>query len=219
VVIDERELRVKISVGINRRRRVGRFLAIATVALGMIGATAAGAAGAVGSAPGATSGPAGSAGTAKPQTLYFQIRARHSNKCLDLDTGSPSPSGDGARVQQWTCLGPDQRNQVWRVVENSDGTYTIKSLFSGTCLDAAGAGTANGTHVQMWTCNGNVNQRWYIDFVSNDFYYWIRPAYDTSNCLDVDTAFPDPVGDGAPVQLWDCLPNEPGNQLWRLLSS
>lgn len=200
------------SAGIGRGRRLGRFLAIAVAAVGMVGAMAVSAA----AAPSASSGPTGSS-TAKPQTLYFQIRVRHSNKCLDLDTASPT--ADGARVQQWTCLGPDQLNQIWRVVENSDGTYTIKSLYNGTCLDAAAAGTANGTHVQMWTCNGQSNQRWYIDFVSNDFYYWIRPAYDTSNCLDLDTAFPDPLGDGAPVQLWDCLPNEPGNQLWRLLSS
>jgi hypothetical protein len=28
------------------------------------------------------------------------------------------------------------------------------------CLDVNGAGTANGTAVQLWTCNGGSNQQW-----------------------------------------------------------
>jgi len=31
---------------------------------------------------------------------------------------------------------------------------------SGLCLDVTGAGTANGTAVQIWTCNGGTNQKW-----------------------------------------------------------
>jgi hypothetical protein len=28
------------------------------------------------------------------------------------------------------------------------------------CLDVTGAGTANGTAVIIWTCNGGANQQW-----------------------------------------------------------
>ena len=28
------------------------------------------------------------------------------------------------------------------------------------CLDAAGAGTGNGTAVDVWYCNGSSNQQW-----------------------------------------------------------
>ncbi|MDN3029092.1 RICIN domain-containing protein, partial [Streptomyces sp. S.PB5] len=28
------------------------------------------------------------------------------------------------------------------------------------CLDAAGAGTANGTLIQLYTCSNSSNQRW-----------------------------------------------------------
>jgi hypothetical protein len=28
------------------------------------------------------------------------------------------------------------------------------------CLDANGQATANGTKVQLWTCNGGANQKW-----------------------------------------------------------
>lgn len=41
---------------------------------------------------------------------------------------------------------------------NSDGT--VVGVESGLCLEAAGAGTANGTAVQLWTCNGGGNQKW-----------------------------------------------------------
>ena len=41
---------------------------------------------------------------------------------------------------------------------NADGTVT--GVQSGLCLDVNGAGTANGTKVQLWTCNGGSNQQW-----------------------------------------------------------
>ncbi|WP_345287966.1 non-reducing end alpha-L-arabinofuranosidase family hydrolase [Kitasatospora albolonga] len=47
-------------------------------------------------------------------------------------------------------------NQQWRV--NNDGT--VVGVESGLCLDVSGGGTANGTAVQLWTCNGGGNQKW-----------------------------------------------------------
>jgi hypothetical protein len=41
---------------------------------------------------------------------------------------------------------------------NSDGSIT--GVQSGLCLDVDHAGTANGTKVLLWTCNGQSNQRW-----------------------------------------------------------
>jgi hypothetical protein len=31
---------------------------------------------------------------------------------------------------------------------------------SGRCLDVTGQGTANGTLVEIWTCNSGTNQKW-----------------------------------------------------------
>jgi hypothetical protein len=39
---------------------------------------------------------------------YFQLRARHSGKCLDV---SGSSTADGADIQQWACAGGT--NQQW----------------------------------------------------------------------------------------------------------
>ena len=54
----------------------------------------------------------------------------------------------------WDCNG--QANQQWTV--NSNGTIT--GVQSGLCLDASGAGTANGTKLILWACDGQANQQW-----------------------------------------------------------
>ena len=51
-------------------------------------------------------------------------------------------------MEIWDCNGG--ANQQWNL--NSNGTVTGRE--SGLCLDVTGAGTANGTPVEIWTCNG-----------------------------------------------------------------
>lgn len=41
-----------------------------------------------------------------------------------------------------------------------DTAGSIRNVRSGLCLDANGAGTANGTPLVLWTCNGQANQKW-----------------------------------------------------------
>ncbi|MEU4570461.1 ricin-type beta-trefoil lectin domain protein [Micromonospora sp. NPDC023956] len=74
----------------------------------------------------------------------------------------------------------------------SGGTGQITGL-AGKCVDVAGAGTANGTAVQLHTCNGTAAQQ------------WTRATDGTlralGKCLDV--AGPS-TADGAQTHLWDC---------------
>ena len=42
------------------------------------------------------------------------IVARHSGKCLDV-IGGTSATGNGARIDQFSCLGVNQDNQWWRL--------------------------------------------------------------------------------------------------------
>ncbi len=72
---------------------------------------------------------------------------------------------------------------------------------AGKCLDVAGAGTANGTKVQLWTCNGSAQQRL---TVGDDGTLRVL-----GKCLDVTGGV---NADGTRVQLWDCFGN--GNQRW-----
>jgi hypothetical protein len=48
-------------------------------------------------------------------------------------------------------------NQAWQLHED----LSVSSVaHPELCLDAAGAGTGNGTPVDVWFCNGETNQQW-----------------------------------------------------------
>ena len=74
----------------------------------------------------------------------------------------------------------------------------------GKCLDVAGGGTANGTKVDLYTCNGTGAQVWQPQ--SNG--ELINP--NSGKCLD-DTGF---GGSGTQVQIWACA--DSSNQQWHL---
>jgi PKD repeat protein len=62
----------------------------------------------------------------------------------------------------------------------------------GKCVDISGAGTADGTKIQLWTCNGTGAQQ------------WTRTGSTLSalgKCMDVAGGG---TADGARVQLWTC---------------
>ena len=72
---------------------------------------------------------------------------------------------------------------------------------AGKCADVAAAATANGTAVQLYTCNGTGAQQWTMAADGS-----VRAL---GKCLDVSAAS---TADGAKVQLWDC--NGTGAQRW-----
>jgi beta-glucanase (GH16 family) len=77
---------------------------------------------------------------------------------------------------------------------------------AGKCLDVNGANPANGTAVQLYTCNGSSAQQ------------WTRPGDGTiralGKCLDVPGGS---TANGAQMQIYDC--NGSGAQQWRVESA
>ncbi|MEU9351498.1 lectin [Streptomyces griseoloalbus] len=71
----------------------------------------------------------------------------------------------------------------------------------GKCLDVDNAGTADGTEVQIWTCNATAAQRW---TVAGD-----GTLRALGKCLDVSGGA---SADGTRIQLWTC--NGTGAQKW-----
>ncbi|MER7008012.1 ricin-type beta-trefoil lectin domain protein [Dactylosporangium sp. NPDC000555] len=63
----------------------------------------------------------------------------------------------------------------------------------GKCVDVAGASSANGAAVQLYTCNGSTAQQWTVGTDGT-----IRAL---GKCLDVTAAS---SADGAKIQLYDC---------------
>jgi beta-glucanase (GH16 family) len=130
------------------------------------------------------------------------------SKRMDL---SGANAFNGARVQIWSANGTAA--QRW-VFSNSGvtpaGNYRISSAVNGSfCLDVAAAGTANGTRVQLYQCNGTNAQSWNAVPVGNAFE--LRPANAPGSCLDVTGVS---TTDGTQLQIWQCSGGS--NQRWAI---
>ncbi|MFI7551523.1 glycosyl hydrolase family 18 protein [Micromonospora sediminimaris] len=77
---------------------------------------------------------------------------------------------------------------------------------AGKCIDVAAAATANGTAIQLYTCNGTNAQRWTVATDGT-----LRAL---GKCLDVTSAG---TANGTPIQLWEC--NGTGAQVWQAQSN
>jgi beta-glucanase (GH16 family) len=81
-----------------------------------------------------------------------------------------------------------------------DQIYNYGTLVHpGACLDASGSGTANGTQIQEWWCNGSGAQSWELEAAGDQSFYLINTH--ANKCLDVNGAG---TANGTKVQLWDC---------------
>src|SRR4051812_41638668 len=70
---------------------------------------------------------------------YYELRARHSNKCAAVANFSSAP-GPGA--VEANCGGG--RNQRWTLVPTDSGYYEVPARHSGKCLDVANASFSHG---------------------------------------------------------------------------
>jgi hypothetical protein len=83
---------------------------------------------------------------------------------------------------------------------------TIVRNGSAKCLDAAAAGTANGTKIQQYTCNGTGAQDFLLSAVSGG----VKIVNTNSGrCVDISAAA---TANGSKIQLYDC--NGTGAQTW-----
>jgi Ricin-type beta-trefoil lectin domain len=64
------------------------------------------------------------------------------------------------------------------------------------CLDAAADQMRNGGKVQLWTCNGQPQQIWYVEDLGV-----MRNGRNSNFCLE---AHGEQIRDGGTVQLWTC---------------
>ncbi|MFC0033564.1 ThuA domain-containing protein [Micromonospora chaiyaphumensis] len=80
------------------------------------------------------------------------------------------------------------------------GTGPVRGL-AGKCLDVRNAATADGTQIQLYTCNGSTAQTWTVTPNAT-----VRAL---GKCLDVSGGG---SADGTKIQLWTC--NGTGAQNW-----
>jgi hypothetical protein len=82
-------------------------------------------------------------------------------------------------------------------------TAALRAGVAGKCADVSNSGTADGTAVQLWTCNGSGAQTW--SFAPGPG----GAVRALGKCLDVSNGG---TTDGTKVQLWTC--NGSGAQRW-----
>lgn len=142
--------------------------------------------------------------------------------CYD-DGGIPNPPGglvkvcSGAPENQIDCGGDDYFNvnppagsylaTHWNVADSlyltsagSGGAGPITGI-GGKCVDVQSSNTADGTPIQLWTCNGTGAQRWAVRGGT---------LVALGKCLDVASSG---TANGTKVQLWTC--NGTGAQTWQ----
>jgi beta-glucosidase len=126
-----------------------------------------------------------------------------SGLCL-TDPGSSTTAGTQVQIQ--TCNGA--ADQAWTPQAGSTtggggGTPTgAVTGYEGLCLDVAGANTANGTKVDVYTCNGTNAQQWTVETNST--------IQALGKCLDVTSGG---TANGTLVDLYAC--NGTGAQVWQ----
>jgi streptogrisin D len=126
---------------------------------------------------------------------------------LDRGDGTVTARGTSTRVagSGFGFAGFEKAQQDFGVSIPGGGgggrTGPVVSAASGKCLDINGSGTADGTKIQIWTCNGTGAQQWTIGTDGT-----LRGL---GKCLDVRFSG---TANGTITQLWTC--NGSGAQVW-----
>ncbi|KAJ7635001.1 hypothetical protein FB45DRAFT_478962 [Roridomyces roridus] len=148
-----------------------------------------------GTTPSSTSKSASSTISNPPPTgtpnQYIHPSA-NAGKCLTAASNT-----DGAVVEIEDCVSGGSTSQSWTV------SGQAIQIFGDKCLDVTGGATADGTKMQIWTCNvPNSDQQWI--FPGNTIQWNNHPS-----CLDLTGGS---VTDGNVVQIWSCTGGP--NQQW-----
>jgi hypothetical protein len=100
---------------------------------------------------------------------YFQIRARHSGKCLMFERAATW--SNGTRIAQYPCPGPGQRSAQWTFKDMNPicdpnalcadaGWRIVQNRYTGRCIDTAnpaGRRPPQQSVLQQWTCISSPN--------------------------------------------------------------
>ncbi len=90
----------------------------------------------------------------------YYIRAKHSNKCAQVNGVSQA---NGAVISQWDCV--NQNNVKWYVQAAGDGYYYIRAKHSNKCAQVNGVSQDNGAVISQWDCVNQDNVKWYFQAV------------------------------------------------------
>lgn len=111
-------------------------------------------------------------------SAWYNIVARHSGKCVDVQFGGTNA---GARLIQHTCHGGD--NQAFQFESVGGGLYRIIAGNSGLCIDQVNAVLSTGGQFMQWPCHNGTNQQFDVisGQVGSGYYNQIRVQHSLLN--------------------------------------
>jgi transposase InsO family protein len=86
---------------------------------------------------------------------------------------------NGALIQMYQCLGPNQTNQRWYLFyvpgSGTPGVYQIVAAHSGKCLDVKDYSMSDAAELQQWECLGynQTNQLWRRVDNGSAYVHWV----------------------------------------------
>ncbi|WP_434587369.1 ricin-type beta-trefoil lectin domain protein [Streptomyces sp. A5-4] len=134
--------------------------------------------------------------SADRKTVTLAIPGLKADRVIHIRSARPFSATDGKQL--WST-------EAWYTMNQLPGTTSrtgeVKGV-NGKCLDVDNSGTANGTKIQVWTCNSTGAQTWTLPGDGT-----VRAL---NKCLDIDNAG---TADGTKIQLYGC--NGTAAQTWQ----
>ncbi|MDN3351595.1 RICIN domain-containing protein [Actinomadura sp. DC4] len=149
----------------------------------------------------------------KYKMLYANFGHNDMNYSADIATSSTfaDPAQDAFILDGLLSLaGAPATDQSTDPVSQSQW-YTLVNAGNGKCVDARAAGTASGTVIQQYACNGTTAQQFQFQYVDGP-YTRINNRNAPAEVLDVTGKS---TADNAPIQLWTYSSGK--NQQWQLV--
>ena len=115
--------------------------------------------------------------------------------------------GNGANVNL-TTRNENSQSQKWYFQRQSDGSYSIKNLYSGNYLDIENSGNIDHENVQVWSGGTGDKQCWFIYSYNGGYRLVPRSSAQDLKSLDIG----DDIKDGANLQIYQAVSN---NNAWQ----
>ena len=148
----------------------------------------------------------------KTLTLSSTKPSRSGHTFLGWSTSSTATSATYSAGGSYTANSAATLYAVWATNVSTSKTYIIRSYKdSNYVMDVEGNKTDDETNVDLWTYNGDINQKWYFSEVSTGVYNII--AKNSDKCLDIYEGVVS-MANGKNVQLYTC--GTGNNQRWKI---
>ena len=116
-------------------------------------------------------------------------------------------TGNGANVNL-TTRNDNSENQKWYFKRQSDGSYSIKNMYSGNYLDIENSGNIDHENIQVWSGGAGNKQNWFVYSYNGGYRLVPRSSEKDLKAMDIG----DDIKDGANLQLYHAVSN---NNAWQ----